>query len=376
MLVGGHRGLRGESDKVGEDVSARTLIVELSGSGHRFYYVRLIAERALARGHHVTVLTNDSLRTGELLALHLGRIRTALEVIALENPTWRDVERVARDLDATVTIVPEADGHLVSLVGRGGWRGPGRLSLQVMRASAVRAAGFLRWVAASVVKTAAMIVLRAVPKVDVHVLRSGLWRGRSLWRPSLDPVGFVAGPDDVTRIRAEWDLDPGRTWFGVLGSVTVNKHVPLVADALVRLGDGSRYGLLVAGQVAPQVVPEIPLVRERLERAGCEFRIVDRSLDDVELDAAMAAIDCLVLAYKHLGPSGTFAKALAAGTRVLAAGSPTLKRDCAGAPDATEWTPMDDRSIAAGMSRARAAGRPEARQIATEDEFAAALLGE
>lgn len=357
-------------------MSARTLIVELNGSGHRFYYVRLIAERGLARGQQVTVLTNDADRTGELLELHLGRIRDDIEVITLANPSWPDVERIARDLDATVTIVPEADGHLVPLVRHRGWRGPGRLSLQVMRASAVRAAGFLRWIAATAVKTAAMLVLLAMPRIEVHVLRSGLWRGRSLWKPSRDPVSFVAGPADVARIRADWGLDETRTWFGVIGSVTVNKHVPLVADALVRLGDGAHYGLLVAGAVAPPVAPEIPLVRERLERIGCEFRLVDRSMDDVELDAAMAAIDCLVLAYKHRGPSGTFAKALAAGTRVLAAGSPTLKRDCAAAPDATEWTPMDEASIAAGMSRARAAGRPEARQIATEDEFAAALLGE
>ena len=376
MLDGGHRGLRCESEQSEAGVSARTLIVELNGSGHRLYYVRLVAERALAQGHQVAVLTNDSARTGELLALHLGRIRADLEITALPNPAWRDVERAARDLDATVTIIPEADGHLLRLVGRGGWRGPGRLSLQVMRASAVRSAGFVRWVAANVVKTAAMVVLIPVPRVDLRVLRSGLWQGRSLWKPSRDPVGFVAGPEDVSRIRADWGLDPQRTWFGVLGSITANKHVPLVADALVRLENGSHYGLVVAGEISPPVAPEIPLVRERLERAGCKVQVVDRSLDDVELDAAMAAIDCLVLAYKHRGPSGTFAKALAAGTRVLAAGSPTLERDCAAAPDAAEWTPMDDRSIAAAMTRARRAGRPQARRIATEDEFAAALLGE
>lgn len=352
------------------------LIVELSGAGHRFYYVRLLAERALARGDRVTILTSDSAWSVENLSIHLGHIKAEIEIMTLADATWHDVERIAGDLDTAITVVPEADGYLMSVARRGGWRGPGRLSLQVMRASPVRGSSVLRWLAAQAIKTVTMLVLRSMKDVEVRVLRSGLWRGRSPWQPSRDPVGLVHGPDDIERIRDDWRLEPGCHWFGVLGAVTANKHLPLVAEALIQIASHSRCGLLIAGRVADDVRPGIPEIQERLEHAGCEVRIVDRVLDDLELDAAVAAIDCLVLAYSHNGPSGTFAKALATGTRVVAAGSPALRRDCAAAEDATEWTPLEVASLAAGLSRAQTSARPRSRHIATEHEFAEALLGE
>jgi hypothetical protein len=101
---------------------------------------------------------------------------------------------------------------------------------------------------------------------------------------------------------------------------------------------------------------------------------VDELLSDTDLDAAIGAVDTLVLAYSHNGPSGTLGKALAAGTRIVAAGSPAIREDCAAVPDAAEWVDLDVPQLAGALARARLRPRPEPMVIATEEEFAEALL--
>lgn len=356
-------------------MTRRTLIVEVDGRGHRFYYVRVLAELALRRGDQVTVLTGDAEHTDAHLAAHLGGLLDRVDLIRSHAPTWATVEDTARRLDAAVTVVPEADGFLVDLLRRRGWRARGTLSLLVMRAQIAGGAHPVRRFLASTVKRLSMHAAVRFPGVRLHVLRSGLWSGRSPWPAACDPVGFTASPRDVAELRAQWSLDPDRHWFGIVGSITPNKHADVVARALAAIDSPGTCGLLVAGVVADPVRQQLADLAPSLAEAGVAVRVVDRLLGDTELDAAIAAIDTLVLAYAHLGPSGTFAKALAAGTRVVAAGSPVLRDDCAGVPGSAEWVPLTTGDLTAAMTRARSLAAPAPLVIATEDAFAAALLG-
>jgi hypothetical protein len=351
-----------------------TLIVEFDGGGHRLYHVRLVADLALRRGHRVCVLIGDTDTMRRHIDTHLGPLLGRLELIDAPDTTWSTVEQTARRLDADVTVVAEADRFLTSLVRRRGWKGAGLLSLMVMRTNISNSAGRLRWLVASVVKQACMRLVARMPSVQLRVLRSGLWAGRSPWAPARDPVGFVAAAEDINAIRNRWSLDPEHHWYGIIGTVTQNKHADLVASALAGTSDAGSCGLLLAGLVDGPVRDQLPGIRAELESAGAELRVVDELLSDTDLDAAIGAVDTLVLAYSHNGPSGTLGKALAAGTRIVAAGSPAIREDCAAVPDAAEWVDLDVPQLAGALARARLRPRPEPMVIATEEEFAEALL--
>ncbi len=131
-------------------------------------------------------------------------------------------------------------------------------------------------------------------------------------------------PQAVANLRREWDLDDSRYWFGIIGAIDERKNVSLVMAAAQGLPPG-QVGLLVAGRFSDAT-------RESLREFGAELpggvRLVDRVLTDEELDAAVAAVDCVVLAHSNEGPSGLFGKAVRAGTRILGAGAQSLRRDC------------------------------------------------
>lgn len=355
-------------------MSACTLIVEYDGDGHRLYHVRLVAELALRRGHRVCVLISDPDRMRSHLNTHLGSLLDRIELITAPEPTWTAVEQAALRLRADATVVAEADGFLVSIVRRGGWKGSGVLSLMVMRTNITADAGRLRWLAATLVKRVSMRLVSRMPSVRLRVLRSGLWSGRSPWEPARDPVGFVASAEDVADVTKRWSLEPSRHWYGVVGTITQNKHVDLVASELARATGADTSGLLLAGLVADPVRAQLATVEAELAAAGVELRVVDELLTDTDLDAAIGAVDTLVLAYSHNGPSGTLGKALAGGTRIVAAGSAAIRDDCRAVPDAAEWVELSVGSLQGALERARHRPRPEPVVVATEEDFAAALL--
>lgn len=354
----------------------RTLVVELDGSGHRFSYVRVVVDAALERGDAVTVLTKDHSHTREHLDVHLGHLLAQVELRVHQDPGWPDVENVATEIGAATTVIPDADGYLPTLLRRRGWRGPGELSLLVMRTQVPRVAGLRRWAWRSAAKAVTISALMVLPRITVHVLRSPLWRGRSPWRPAYDPIGLSSSPTDVARLRTDWDLEPSRYWYGVLGALSPNKNLPVVVDAVCQVAATEKVGLLVAGRMWEAVAADLPELRGRLDHAGVESRIFDRILDDVELDAAVTAIDCLLLAYGHNGPSGMLGKALAAGTRVVAAGSTVLREDCRAAPHAATWCRLDTETLADALRRARTAGTPDPLELSGESEFGSKLLGD
>lgn len=353
----------------------RVLIVELDGRGHRLYYVRLLVEEALRSGAAVRVLVGTAEHVDEVVDLHLGSLSDEVEIVAANGRGWLDIEEAARSFDADVTVVPESDSYLLSVVRRAGWRAPGALSLLVMRPRVPAVGNRLRRAIANTVKAIVLVLLTAIPRVDVRVLRSVFSNERHPWQTVADPVGLTATKQDVEELRARWGLDADRYWFGALGAITSNKNVPMLLDQISRTEFERPVGVLVAGGIEPSVAEAIEPERRALDDAGIALVVVDRLLEDVELDAAITAVDCLMLAYNHLGSSGTLGKAVTAGTRVLTAGSPTLRHDAAAVGAGASWCPLEPAAVSKALADASRAPRPEPRDLADERTFAATLLG-
>lgn len=350
------------------------MIVEPTGHGHRFYLVRLLIEEALRQGYEVALLTGTGQAIRQDIDRHLSDVLVDTKVIEFDKPTWRDIERIATGLGASLTVVPEADWWVPRIAARLGWRGPGRLGLLCMRDYPSRAQNPLRWVVATVAKVVSMVACTLAPRVRLCVLRSPLWSGRSVWRDCRDPVGLECSPEEVIALRQAWGLGDDRYWYGVVGALNTSKNIPLVTDAVLRFASERPLGVLLAGEVSDQVADEVAGCVDRLRAAGVQVVVVDRPLDRDEFDAAITAADCFVVAYSRDAPSGTFCKALAAGCRVVAAGASVLRDDCGKVPDNATWTPLELEPLANALSGAAGLPRPAPVQLAGEVEFARRLL--
>lgn len=354
--------------------SGPVLIVERDGTGHRLYLVRVLAQHALAQGRPVTVALSADAKVDRFLTAHLGPLTDQISIVRMPEASWAAAVDVARELRPALSVVPDADNSLVPLLLSGGWRGPGELSLLVMRPTVTRTGSLPRHVAIRILKALVMTAVSLLPRIRMRVLRSGLDRARrSRWKPAYDPVSPPAAAGQIADLRSRWGLDADRYWFGILGAVTANKNVPLVVSALEGL---PQSGLLIAGGIEATVRDELETLVPRLAASGVKVIVRDEIVPDHDFDAAMGAIDALVLAYVHNGPSGTLAKALAAGTRVVGAGSPALKRDAVLAGAGITWCPLDRDALRSDLLRAVTDGEVTARMIATEHEFAAILIDE
>ena len=102
--------------------------------------------------------------------------------------------------------------------------------------------------------------------------------------------------------------------------------------------------------------------------------VKDRLLSDLELDAAIRRVDCVVLAHSNEGPSGLFGKAAAAGTRIVAAGAASLRADAGAIPEVAAWSPLDVVGLGAELDLARRKPRPDPIQGLSATDFCTALL--
>jgi hypothetical protein len=217
-------------------------------------------------------------------------------------------------------------------------------------------------------------VANSIRNVEVVVLRSqlgGVRRGP--FAEAIDPVTISATRDSIQGIRNDWKLSDDRYWFAVLGAVTERKNVPLVAAALARISD-AQVGLLVAGKCAPGVLEAAHHMLQSLESRGVPVVVVDRLLDDTELDSAVAASDSLVLAHSNEGPSGLLSKAAAVGTHVVAAGAQSLRNDLASVPELGLWSELNAEAMSAGMLSVMKLEPAGAIVSPSVDSFASALL--
>ncbi|MGR0159129.1 hypothetical protein [Paenarthrobacter nitroguajacolicus] len=133
-------------------------------------------------------------------------------------------------------------------------------------------------------------------------------------------------------------------------------------------------GLLIAGKIDPALRPEIESAAATSVAAGKPVVIVDRILSDIELDAAVAAVNCLMLAHSNEGPSGLLGKAACCGTRVIAAGAKSLKSDIEDMPRLGDWTELNEESLGAAMQESLPLRRGQAVLNSDVNSFVRVML--
>jgi hypothetical protein len=356
---------------VGPD-AAPVLILEGNGDGHRFYYVRLLADAILAEGKRPVLVTRPGQMAGPQAAEFLGGLPSAFTVVEVARADVRSASRLAERTGARRIVIPDGDLHLVSLLTRRGRALPHATAL-VMREPDLRRGQALRPLARQWLKRATMTLAGMRRSTTVTVLKSSVWAGRSRFPVAQDPVTLAASAGDVEELRASWGLERDRRWFAVVGAITARKNLPMVAEAFARVADAG-MGLVVGGTVLDGQLAEAEPHLAEARRRGAHVLVVDRMLEDVELDAAIGAVDCVVLAHSNEGPSGILGKAVMSGTRLILAGAASLRRDAEAIPTHATWTPLTVDAIAQAVADASRADRPAAVPDMGTSRFTSALL--
>ena len=326
------------------------LFAERSISGHRLSYVRILAAEALARGYQVHVALPHGASDSHELDAHLGDVAHSLTLHPYEGGL-EPLASLSRELNVDRTVVTDGDALAFELARRRKWPGGNSLSLLIMRESAQGDGIWLKRRLKKLAKKTIIKLASNVSDVELAVLKSATWKGSSNLRVAIDPVMMECTQTDVTSIRGAWQLDPSIYWFAVLGAITERKNVPLLIRSMLEASTPSA-GLLVAGKIDPAIRQDIDLAASALLGAGHRIIIQDRILSNIELDAAVTAADCILLAHSNEGPSGLLGKAACAGTRVIAAGAQSLKADIKGLGGSAEWVALQPAPIAAAMKRA------------------------
>lgn len=352
--------------------SRRVLIVEGNADGHRLFYVSLLASAAAAAGEEVLLATRASVISSPEYAVHMAKFGSQLKLTTTEDFSVRDVERLCRVHAIDHAVIPDGDSFAYQLSKGHPWTWRGTVTALVMREKGQPS----RVPGSALVKTAVKGVLLQAAHcrrgVEVRVLKSASWRGFSLLPTTRDPVVLNA-KNKCTEPHALPSLSKSRFWFGLVGIIGQRKNLPLVAASLASLGRPD-IGLLVAGRVEAGVLEEAEEHLERIRGYGGQVTIVDRLLSDEELDLAVRQLDCVVLAHSNEGPSGILGKALAAETRIVAAGAKSLRLDCRHIGQGALWAPLDEQRLSVALAKATNVPIPDANSFASAQEFASGLL--
>lgn len=216
------------------------VIVEQNRTGHRSYYVRLLAEAAIARGEQVVVVTSADESMGI-------RADDLPEQVRIEHAEFFDpahIARMSRRAAAQHVVVPDGDRFAIALARAGKWQSTASITVLVMRETAQPAP--LPFV--QLLKTALRrrFFRRAarISGVRIGVLKSAGWAGRSDFVPVVDPVTLIASREDAQHLRDQLELSSDRYWFAVLGAVSARKNIGLIGEALER-GLGTPVGLQI-----------------------------------------------------------------------------------------------------------------------------------
>lgn len=332
----------------------RVAIVESNHTGHRLYFVRLLVEEAERRGDEVLVLLSGDATASDEYELHLRRVEGLFEVHTLargtREPRLAALRRIARDLRTDLVVVPDGDRVARSMALSRRWSGPGSLTVLVLREKSQSKDSAGKELLTNVIKSAIYRWADRGRNARVVLLKTALWRGTSRLATANDPVTMTATAASIGALRTELGLDTSRHWFAVLGVVDERKNLPLVARSLAAL-KGRDIGLVVAGQCSPSVLSAAEEGLTALRSTGAPVVLVNRMLSDLELDSIVGAVDTVVMAHSNEGSSGLFGKAAAAGTRIVAAGSKTLRDDINAFPELGQWSRLDDSEMTAAFAR-------------------------
>lgn len=346
-------------------------IVAQGYGGHRLMYVRLLAEAALARGRSPHVLTSRGALDSAEYSMHLAPLGRELRVTELKRVTIEEIRRVVEGDSRLRTVFTEGDAWLGQLATAPRlW--PGGARILVMRAAGQSSTGAVRRVQ-SAVKAAIRAVGRARPDLQVLTLSSfSTEDGHRFAVP--DPVTLGGSDELAALIRDNWKVAARGTdafWFGIVGAINARKNVDLVARSMSRLRELS-VGVAVAGKCA-EGEHRLDDWLEPLRRAEIPVIRITGVMPDDELDSILRALDCVVLAHSNEGPSGVFGKAAAAGTRIVAAGATSLRKDVASLGQGATWVPLEEDQLTRALRDAIDSAAPRPRSTGS-DNFVSRLL--
>lgn len=309
----------------------RILVVEPRSSGHLLVFVAQLVAR-LGDRNTVIVLTTPEVAASAEYAEHLGPVAHQAEIVELPPLSPREVSAWAARHDVDRVIVPHADPVLFGWLRACIRPGRARVRLLVMRDPRwERPAPLLRRLK-GMVKVLGATLVGLAPRTDVLWLREPRFESR---RANFVVDPFLCGLSEIEVgrragvLRSELELESSVFWFGVTGAITGRKNVSMIVDALVQLrASGWRQpaGLALIGPVVDLGDMDKDSVAAALRAADVECRIVDRLLSNDEMNVVVKALDCVVMAYSSHSPNSTLGKAHALGTRVVAAGPPSVQR--------------------------------------------------
>jgi glycosyltransferase involved in cell wall biosynthesis len=326
------------------------LIVEPDPRGHHLYYVKLLMDHCRSQDDAVVIMTTaNAVESSEWLAL-IGECCPEVIVQPACGFSLEEIATVANQLGARMTILPEADHHLLPVLRRG-WSGAGELTMLMVRVS-VSSRASLSWTrpAKTLGKKVLIWLAGFRPRVRVFALRSPLVQehGPLQWIP--DPVALSDSDDEVVAIRDILDSGGRRFWLGVFGAITPRKNLPLIVEAII---DQPDIGLLLAGSVDSQVSAEVASLLDTFTKRGGRVVHLPGPLSEVQFDSAIRAVDCVVVAHSNEGPSGIVIKAAASGRRLVLAGAKSLRRDAVQLGEQAIWSPLKVENIRAAVLSAQ-----------------------
>lgn len=328
----------------GRNGTGRVLIVSQNHTGHGFTYARLLAQAVLDDGGvPVVALTDDGLRSREY-ALHLAPVATRCEVARLptaslvpsrllrlahahrcERVLVHDGDRFAvrlglslrprREITFVVLVLSDPQWVCEHSFARG-------LRLRFKRLALRRTARLARTRLLYLADPSQQIAL-AAGRVEGAVPAARIPRETRTIAP--DPVLFEAGDLSPSELRRHLGLPVGCFWFLVAGGISPRKNLPLVLRALLPLA-ADHVGLFVCGELQPSVRRAVAPLLAEAASLGLPVVVHDRLQADHQLNCAIQAVDCVVVAYSTDAPTSMMSKSVRAGRRVMVAGSDSLRR--------------------------------------------------
>lgn len=304
------------------------MVVETSASGHRLVYVREIIAKALQLDMSVVLATADEVLTDPQFARHLGPLQGSFRMVTVQGRvSVRKLQYLASGAGCDLVLVPDTLKYGLSLLLGHTRRSP-RVRLLIMNDPRWRLTGKSLFSLRTWLKLILFELSSARPAVEVLWLRPQGTAPSSnvVIDPLLLEVSIEQTQADSLRLRTTLGMDPSTFWFGVVGGLDSRKNIPMIIAALrnVALIATSPVGLALIGQWRNDASEDE--ATEALE--GVPFCHVGHNvqLSNQEMNVAVAALDCVVMAYSTTAPNSTTAKAAALGVRVATAGSPTFRK--------------------------------------------------
>lgn len=303
------------------------LLAEPGYSGHVFVYLALLARHATDSGNDVTCLISRPGYTSTEYDRHLRGV-PGLSVQSVPSPVrLEDIERASIAAHSDVVVIPNGDLY-VQDVARKGWAGLGVLRLLVMRdprwEKPARLPRRLKLIAKM-----SLIQIAAARGVEIVWLRQPGYSGPE--RHANDPVICEGTITDVLNrgreLSEELSMHSDTFWFGMTGAIGPHKNLPLVMEALVALhhaAPGRNFGFALLGPLSESLGHDEEAINDMLGALPFQTRRRAGVMTNEEMNAAVSALDCVIMAYSTSSPNSTLGKAAAFGTRVAAAGDSSI----------------------------------------------------